>query len=97
MTSHQRSTGSVYLIYTIFVATKPSFRDHWKFLFVMTQQGTRCAMADQQMYGRANIVARRSQPRSQEYTQKMTLSGLQEWDTGFTPNFLFALTVNCIL
>jgi hypothetical protein len=61
--SRHRSAGGVCTIYTIFVAAKPCFRDHWKSHFVTTQRSTRCALVDLRTCGRVNIMAGRSQPR----------------------------------
>ena len=62
--SRQRSAEGACTICTGFVATKPCFRDRWRFRFVMTRQGTRCTTVGQRTCGRVSILVRKLQPRS---------------------------------
>lgn len=84
MVSHQRSGGSVCAIYTISVATRPCFRNHWQFRCVTTRSNTQRALVDTRMCGRVNIMTERLQPRSYGYLQRtsMTLNRLKEWVAG---------------
>ena len=63
ITSHHGSVGSICAFYTVFVATMPCSHSHWQLHPITTQRVMRCAAADLEKCGRANIKARRLQSR----------------------------------
>jgi hypothetical protein len=60
--SHRRSAQVACTIYTVFVAAKAYFQDHWKSHFAMTQRNTHCVLVDLRTCGRVSAAAGRSQP-----------------------------------
>lgn len=49
--------GGACILYTVSVAARPYFRDHWQFRFATARRRTHCVMVRLQTYGRADIEA----------------------------------------
>ena len=59
--SCHRSAGGVYVLYTGFVAAKPSSRNRSEFRFAMIHQRTHTMVVGVRMYGKANVRVGRLQ------------------------------------